>query len=265
MKKLLLIIGLMGCLQTLSAQSFFHSLRLELPEAETKVGIPIKDKSLLNLPYGMNGFLYPAQPQFSFLWTSFRWIALFYKDKFGLEFYSDGFYTSTSPDKFNRYLADRNPDYYLKSGYLISNLEFGGQALGIAYRLHWRSFILEPKFLLGFESLRNDSTLFNAYLKEKGSNQFLQYFIGRQELTPHQHSYQGRLLIGKRWKPHTNPTEYEIGCQLEYIYSPYTEQWTITQRSFDQPPVQNQLTVRTSARLVNIGAYFKVYLHRWVY
>ena len=273
MKKLALIIGLAGVIHSLSAQTtspssrktFFSDLRLELPMLETKAGFTINDKSLLSLPYGMNDLLYPTKPYYSFVWTSFRWIAVYYKDKFGLEFYSDDFSTSLNPDKFNNNLKNRFPGYYFSPGWILSDFEFGGQAIGISYRMHWKGLILEPKFLIGNESLRNDSSLYSAYLKQMGSNQFVEYNIGRFETTPHQRSYQGRFLIGKRWEKRNKPTGYEIGCQFEYIYSPYTARMDITQRSYGQPVIEDQLTIKTSARVVNAGLYFKIYPHRWIY
>lgn len=272
MEKLLLIIGLAVLADTLAAQPhaltrkkpFFNDFHLEFPMFETKTAITIKDKSLRNQPYGINDLFSHPTPYTSVIWTSFRWIALYYKDRFGLEFYSDGYSNQWDLTKFGDYLQKRYPGYYFRGGSIVSDFEFGGQAIGLAYRMHWKGLTIEPKFLLGFESFKDDSTWYStAYFKQPGSNHFVEYSMGRYEITRHQKSYQGRLLIGKKWKNKNGPAEYEIGAQFEYIYSPYTMQLQINERPYGQPPNNNQLIINTRASIVNLGIYGKIYPHWW--
>ena len=247
---------------------FHHHFHLELPMLEINYSIPGRNKNLLDLPYGMDKFMYPAQNSGApFLPNySFRWIAIFYKDKIGIELYSDGFGAPVNMNGFNHYMTAQFPGYYFNTDPSAGNVyNFVGQSLGIAYRIHWRSFILEPKFLLGFESLEGDSSYYYAYLKQQGSNQFTQYSI-IQSKTPHrQHSYHGRLLAGHRFHLGKKPTEFELGTQWEYIYSPYSLQVDILQQPYGQPQIDHHLDVKETWRQFNVGVYFKVYLHKWIY
>ncbi|MBS1661890.1 MAG: hypothetical protein JST68_12660 [Bacteroidetes bacterium] len=274
MKKLLLLFITLAGLRTRAQDPWaktytpekkpvFSRFHLELPMLETKVGLSATDKSLQNLPYGMGNIFSHTTPYTSFMWTSVRWFALYYKDCIGLEFYSDSYTNHYDPSRFSSYLQSRYPGYYLSPGWLVSDFEFGGHAFGLAYRTHWKSFVLQTKFLLGFESFNNDSIWYQAYFKQPGSNQFVEYGIGRYNLTPHQQNYQGRLLIGKRWQHKTEATEYEVGAQFEYIYSPYTMQLLSFDHPYGQPPIDNQVTARTSVRVINLGLYATLYPHWW--
>ena len=82
---------------------------------EISYNMPASNKALLNLPYGMDKFMYPVRPGVSPVSNNYsvRWIAIFYKDKIGIELYSDGFGSSVNMSDFSRYMTAQFPGYYV--------------------------------------------------------------------------------------------------------------------------------------------------------
>jgi hypothetical protein len=246
-------------------QGYVHALQVELPQLEFKYSIPVKEKGIGNLPYGMNQYLGSTQPGISAVVLNYtiRPISLFYKDKIGLSFYYNGFGANLDLDGYNRYMTDK---YSSKYNYVpmlsLTSLAFYGPAIGIAYRFHYRSYILEPNFIFGFEHLDDGMLDFEEPMRQYGSNQFVDYNLGISKSSPLQHSFRPRVAVGRRFHFKKISTVFEFGLVADYIYSPYAYNITLSQMSYGSLPTVEQLTVRTVYRQYNFGFYLKANLHR---
>lgn len=247
-------------------RAYDHALQFELPQIEMKWSFPLKEKGIGILPYGMNYYFQSPQASFSPIVTNFtfRVFSLFYKDRIGAAFYLNGFGANLDVSNFNRYLLKQYGSEYtdLPTYNSYSSLNFYGPAIGIAYRWHYKSFIIEPNFLFGFEHLDEGLAETEFVLKQDGSNQFLDYKLTVVDGTPRQHSYRPRLLVGRRFSFKKFSTVFEGGLVIDYIYSPYAYNLTISQTSYGYPPTIEQINVRTVYRQYNCGIYLKANLHR---
>ena len=271
MRELILFVLFAACIHSIHAQTygekgFLHDIHLELPQVEAKYSIPLKNKKFLALPYGMDTYLYPIQSSFSPMVRNFtvRIIAAYYKDKIGLEFYFEGFGGDVDMTAYHRYMAAQFPHYYYTTGPSNSSI-FYGPAVGIAYRIHWGSFIVEPKFILGYEKQDTVFPNYSSTFKERGSNQFINYTVRQTNTPSHQYSLHPRLQIGRRFHFKDKPTEFEAGAVGDFFYSPYSFRTDITQQPYGASPVTRSMNVSSTYRQFNIGMYFKVYLHKWLY
>jgi hypothetical protein len=246
-------------------QGYVHALQVELPQLELKYSVPVKEKGISTLAYGMNQFFRSPESGISAvaLNFTFRPISFFYKDKIGLAFYYNGFGSYLGVNDFNRYMVAK---YGSKYDYLpntdFNTLAFYGPAIGIAYRLHYGSYIIEPNFIFGFEHLDGGNLDFEEVMKQYGSNQFVDYQLGVSNASPAQHSYRPRLSVGRRYHFKKISTVFEFDLVVDYIYSPYAYNLTISQISYGYLPTVEQLAVRSVYRQYNFGVYLKANLHR---
>ena len=202
-------------------QAYVHALQYELPQLEMKWSFPVKEKGIGILPYGMNYYFQSPQTSFSPVTTNFtfRAVSLFYKDKIGLAVYYNGFGGDLDMTNFNRYLFKQYGSQYtnLPTYDSYATLNFYGPAIGIAYRWHYRSFVIEPNFLLGFEHLDGGVAGTELVLKQNGSNQFLDYLLAVTDVVPQQHSYRPRLLVGRRFTMKKIAPVLDAGFVFDYI------------------------------------------------
>lgn len=250
---------------TAQDQRYVHALQLELPQLELKYSIPIKEKGIGNLPFGMNQYFGSPNPGISAIGLNytFRPLSLFYKDKIGLSFYYNGFGAYLDGSGFNRYMAAKYSSQYNYTPYAyFTTLMFYGPAIGIAYRLHYGSYVIEPNLIFGFERFDEGTLDLGAGMRQYGSNQFVDYELGVTNATPFQHSFRGRLQLGRRYHVKKSFTVFELGLVADYIYSPHAYNITITQTSYGYLPTVERLVVKTVYRQVNFGLYLKAYLHR---
>ena len=246
--------------------AYVHAIQVELPQVELKYSLPLKDAGIGNLPNGANLFFQSPQSGFSpvVINYTFRPFALFYKDKIGVAFYYNGFGAYLDMTGFNHYMTSRYASQYsiVPDISYLKTLYFNGPAIGIAWRLHYKSFIIEPNFILGFEHLSNLDLATQEILKLNGSNQFLDYQLKTSQASPRQHSYRPRLQLGRRLHFEKISTVFELGLVFDYIYSPYVYNLTISQITYGNSPIVQKVTVRTVYRQYNFGLYLRADLHQ---
>lgn len=260
---MILIVGLVNAKG--QGGAYVHAIQFELPQLELKYSIPLKEKGIGNLPYGMNDYLQSPKSGISPVGVNytFRPLSLFYKDKIGVAFYLNGFGAYLDQKSFIRYMVNRYSSNYLFQSYdLLTPLQFYGPAIGIAYRWHYRSYIIEPNFLFGFEHLDVGELQFEQVMKQYGTNQFLDYALTATYGSSSQHSYRLRMLMGRRYSFKKISTVFEFGIVADYIYSPYAYHLTISQASYGSAPAIQQLAVSTVYRQFNFGLYLKANLHK---
>ena len=246
--------------------AYVHAIQVELPQVECKYSLPLKEAGIGNLPNGANLFFQSPQPGFSpvVINYTFRPFALVYKDKIGVAFYYNGFGAYLDMNGFNRYMVSHYAGQYSNVPDIssLTTLYFEGPAIGIAWRLHYRSFTIEPNFIFGFEHLSNVDLATEEILKQNGSNQFLDYQLTTGSASPRQHSYRPRLQLGRRCHFKKVSTVFELGLVFDYIYSPYAYNLTISQITYGNSPAIQQVTVRTAYRQYNFGFYLRADLHQ---
>ena len=281
MKKTLLLLFLIIVLQPCDAQSpvdsprvehrsgwqvFLDNFRLRFPTIEVNYAIPVKNKSLLGLPYGMDKFMYHTKPAIA-SWSlsnesySFRLLALYYKDRVGVEWYTDAFGGSLNLDDYNAWLVQQFPGYTIRTfPYFGSSLLFSGQRVGIAYKMHLKSFIIEPKAQWGFEALSLAPE--NYLFRQNGSNQFTEYQVARRQTNNNAYSYRGQIFFAKRFFSKKSTRIYEAGIKGEYIYAPYALQFTLTQKPYGMPVQVHQFDWKGSFTEWGFGVYGAFYLRK---
>jgi len=258
---LIMVVGLIG----VQAQGYVHAIQYELPQLELKYSIPLHSKDFDGLANGMNDYIRTPWSGMSPVGVNFtfRPVSLFYKDRIGVAFYLNGFGGYVDNSGFNRYMANRyGGEYVYSNSYLFTPLQFYGPAVGVAYRFRYKSYVIEPDLIYGFEHLDDGGLQFDQVMRQKGTNQFLEYSIWATNVTPRQRSYRGRLMIGKRVAFKRTATIWEGGFVADFIYSPYNCLLTISQASYGSAPILQQVAVSSIYRQLNFGAYVKMNLHR---
>ena len=267
-----LFIGYAAFAQTKTADSTHHKrfeklkpfltkFSIGLPDIHFEYCVPFKKTGNENLPYGMDkyfgvpksetGFDFPFGNNFNF-----RIIAIYYKDKLGVEFYYGGFGGIVPMNDFAQYLEKKYPNHYISDDYSIMNkgkdYDFKGVQFGITYKIHLKSFIIEPKFKIGFET--QYAYNYEPYVfKEIGTNNFTEYQIEERVTTRKpEHSYHAQLNVGKRitlFKRAKRPFTFEAGIKGEYIYAPYSLNVKVNEHTYGMPIVSNQFDITNAYKM----------------
>ena len=241
-------------------------VRFRLPPLEMTYSIPVKNKSFLGLPYGLDKFMYNIQPGPCSILTyandfRLRLAALYYKDRVGVEWYFGGFGGGVNVDDFNNYLNARFPGYTLGPiNYLPPSLSFFGQRFGLAYKMHLKKYVIEPKAQYGFETL--SLAPYNYRLKENGSNQFIEYQVSQQQTDKNGHSYHAELNLARRFFIKPGPHFIEAGVRGEYLYSPYALRFTMTQQPYGAPATINTLDWKGNFSAWEFGLYAAYFIRK---
>jgi len=231
---------------------------------------PIKSKKLLSQPYGLNTLLYDQQPSFGVIFPfsiagSFRILSLCYKEKIGLELYysSYGAYVDSKgmSDYLAAYFAAKYPNHYFhRLDQLYSIYSFQGAMWGLTYKMHYKKWIAEPKFLLGFESASPGFPPVYI-LKEMGGNQFINYTITEDFITKHQNSYHFQMNFARRFRFNKRSNfKHEIGINSEFMFAPYTAKFTLTEQAYGMAPVSHFVTFNDVFKTYSFGLFYAIYL-----
>lgn len=247
---------------------WYHNWRLRLPEFIFDRVFVIKDRSLLTFPDAMGQYMYPVNGGFQYMvpstnnW-SLRLIGLFYKDRIGLELYTGGYGGKIDDQAF---LQAKFPNYYgstAENSYNAYGSEnryyYWGWQYGLAYKQHYKGFVLEPKFILGFEKLRSAVNIWT--LKEKGSNQFMGYEVDTDD-SRKRPSYRLQMGLAKRLRvKNPEPWWFEIGLRTQYTMSAKRNiNMHITETPYGKPQTVQDVVLPIRFRSFAVGLFFTVYL-----
>jgi hypothetical protein len=253
---------------TVQKTHWYHAIRLRFPEFIFDRVFVIKDHSLVNFPDAMGLYMYPVKGGFQYIvpatnnWN-FRLIGLFYKDRIGLELYTGGYGGKTD---YQPFLQAKFPNYYGSKEDNVNNpydsenrYYYWGWQYGLAYKHHWKGFVLEPKFILGLEKLRSATN--SWIMKEKGSNQFTEYEVFTED-SRKRASYRLQMRLAKRFYIKSeNPWWVELGVKTEYAMAAKSNiNMHVVETPYGKPPIEQDVVVPIHYRSFAVGLFFTVYL-----
>jgi hypothetical protein len=254
---------------TVAKSHWYNAFQLRLiPEVFFDRVFPFRNPTLSTIPYGMDHYMYPTKAGFASDFGStyihnycFRIFGLYYKERIGLEFNVYKYGAQIDQQPFKDFLQTKFPNYYRSDlqSRRITTFTFGGVQVGAAYEAKWKGLIVVPKFLLGFAHLRDSGD--NWRLKEKGSNQFINYHVEYFDASRHQNSYHLQLRVAKRIHLGKGRTSLEMGLKTEYVLSS-KKHWVmqITEEPYGQPVKTEEVEVRTRYQSFAIGVYTALFI-----
>lgn len=276
MKKILLLLLSAGCTIPGNAQSvkdtakqqrhtIFRNFSIGLPVLYSGYGLSAQSNKTGNLPGGMNFYLkevrstsealLPVTPNYSF-----RVLALYFKDKIGLELSYAGYGAYTRRDAYNGYLADRYAGYYMNEHNGKEGVySFNGWRYGLMYKFHYRGLIIEPKLMVGFEKGPASGHTDQWYFKEMGSNQFTDLEI-KTTYPERKSSYHAQLNIAKQYGLKYGKVRGETGLYTAYLYAPYRFSISIKEAPYGHPETVTKVDFEDVFRQFRFGLYTIFYL-----
>src|SRR5215217_8619437 len=217
MKKILLFLFLAGYVIPGNAQSIQDTTRKRSRSTfrNFSIGFPVwysgyclssQGNKAGTLPSGMNYYLKDVKSTSESFFPithnyNFRLLALYFKDKIGIEVFYSGYGGPVERDGFDTYLANRYAGYYIQSILFSGKNEiysFNGWRFGLTYKFHYHHFIVQPELMIGFEKGTSGVQTDYWQLKEIGSNQFTDLRINTF-YPERKNSYHAQLNIARQY------------------------------------------------------------------
>lgn len=233
-----------------------HKINFCFTWFEAGASIPLKEKKLQDLPYGMNHYLYNPKTNLA---VCFFGIGLYYKNHLGITvIYSMQDY-SVPDGNYKNYISSQFPNYYLPFGVQAHTYSLNNINYRLSYRFHKNRFTFEPQFQLGVNDYRDFDTHF--VLKEKGSNNFIEYDIKKENQKKNIFSYQVALVTRYRFTKPQWKWNVEPGIRLAFMIVPTDYNYTISYNSYNMPATVNEVNIKQLNPNINItvvlGAFRK--------
>jgi hypothetical protein len=232
----------------------YHNLNVCFTWFELGAGIPLKEKKLRDLPYGMNHYLYG--PKAGFAGGGFG-LGFFYKNCVGLSTIFT-FSDFKVPDRnYKNYISAQYPGYFLPNNmqariYTLYNINYR-----LSYRFHKGHFTYEPQFQLGINDYKEFSTHF--VLKEEGSNNFVEYSIHQGSVKKNLFTYRAAVIARWRFsKPDWN-WNVEPCLRVEFMILPTNFNYTITSTPYNMPPAIQEVQVKQMHPTLTITAGLSIF------
>lgn len=173
---------------------------------------------------------------------SFVGLGLCYKDHWGLSVLFSFQEYSVPDGDYKNYISSQYPNYFSPAGTLDHVYSLDNINYRLSYRFHRGRFIYEPMLQLGINDYDEFETHF--VLKEKGSNNFIEYDIRKENTRKNIFSY--RLGFAARWRL-TRPDwkwNVEPGIKLDVLLVPTNFNYTITSKPYNMPATAYEVNVK---------------------
>lgn len=258
---------------TVHKKTWFNNFQIRwIPEIYGERVFPFHNRAFSKLPYGMNQYMYPTKAGWGTFGDfninapginnySYRILGIYYKERVGVEFNAYGYGAAVDPQPFKDYMRSAYPNYYRNDSAELkyNRFSFTGLQVGLAYEMKWNGLIIIPKFLVGFASLRDSGNYWR--LKEKGSNNFINYRVERYETSSPLNSYHLQLRVAKRIHLGKGRTSLELGLKTEYVLSAKKPLvMKITEEAYGKPATIDEVNVRTRYQSFAIGLYTTLFV-----
>lgn len=222
--------------------------------------IPLKNSKDNSLPASVYAFTHQKKPNIHA--NAFR-LGLIYKAKYGIEvFYNFQMGVAYKSSDIEDYLSQSYPNYQSPKKSRNVNpaytADWKGWQAAVFYRIRLhRRIYLEPKFQVGFETYSQGNAAY--YLKEKGSNQFIEYFanVDRQNVKAPSFHY----ILNTSWimNPNAEKVKFELGLKAEYLVMNVNLDYTITQSPYGLPEKTEQYKVKQYTNGLILALYMKMH------
>lgn len=245
-------------------KGFLNRFTIGFPVFHVNYYVPFKSDKVAALPYGINYLLYDVQPSVTSLggdFFSFRLLALYYRDKIGIQctYSRYGAHISESSDaEYSAYLAKEHSGYNTNVS-IADYYKFSGLRLGLSYRVALqRKIVLEPMLQMGFETYNPGYPLIKAMMREYSSNQFI-LLQADGEVMRQPHSYEAGLNLGRTLDFRKSKYHGEFGAHASYMMAPYDARIIITEKPYGMPQTVRQVEFKEVLRAVSFGLYLQFY------
>ena len=246
--------------------TFIHRFSVGLPVLNFDWCIPVKNKGLLDLPYGQGAYFYQSRNSLGSCIPAtdgnIRFFSLFFDDKWGVELGYAAYGTKVNPDAFQQYLVDHLSNYYITGPKQDINTWFSyysGLLYGATYMFHYKKYLIAPKLLMGFRSAEISYTDDYSF-KERGSNHYLNYSVTRQSLRNFSTSFHTQLNFARQFYWQSQYTKLELGIKLEYMFIPYHTRVVVSRQSFGTSESEQAFDFRGNYQMFSIGVYYAIYI-----
>jgi hypothetical protein len=214
--------------------------------------IAFKQSKLTKLNYGLDKYYSKLKGDMHF---SFFGLSFYYKKKFGLgAMFTD--YEFISYDMgYNDYLTQKYPNHFIPEHSIHSILQIQTFSLNASYRQKFKYFTLEPKFRVCFNSFNSNNESFR--LKEKGSNQYIQFELNEQ-IKSYKNNYIFILALFHQFNTKSVTIfNLEVGVQAELVLTPVKSVVTVTETPYNMPSI----VYSENISLLNPALAFGVFLN----
>ena len=226
---------------------FFDDLSISFIWFEAEALYPIKESHLKSLPSGMSQLLYNSKGGFS---ADFFGLSFYYKNRYGIELmlldYSE---IGSDESSFVNYLTDKYPNNYVDDNYWGAGYVSGGL---LAYRLCYRHplkyFQITGKLQLGINNIEVYNEL--KTFKEKGTNQFIEYSIEKENLKRTTIDYHFIVDLSKQFNI---GIPIELGLKSEFTLIPSLYEYTISETPYGKASLINTMTLKQNHPSWGIG------------
>lgn len=189
-------------------------------------------------------------------------IGLLYKNKFGFESfynfssgleYTDSYLKDYLSTIYPNYESPKNMDYTHSSEFM----KWKGWQAAIYYRIKIKNFYIDPKFQIGIETISQRGTSY--YLKEKGSNHFVNYYLNSESLRKYTPSYHYIINFSRRMNPNSTKLILDVGFKFEFEVLNLRMRYTIIESQYGFPTKYTDYNSNQALKVFIIGTYFKLF------
>lgn len=239
-------------------KSFFHHLSFSTVVCEAGPFFPVKEKKIRSLPFGMNSYLYNVQSG----GTSYGFFAagVYYDDRFGVEILYRRSSFEVDGAEFSKYLSSKYPEHYVKTYWGVNEV-VEGLAYRLCYKFHFRYFQVEPQLQFGINNLYTYDESF--FLKEKGSNNFIEYSIRKVNQKKNIVDY--HLIVDILKRLHLKGVDvfnFELGIKTELMMMPTSYNYILTESPYGGTPTVNEVQVKQNHLAYGVEAVIRFYFKR---
>lgn len=219
------------------------------------LGYLITSDEVKNLSNGMNYFL--QKPERGLAFSLFLPMIAF-RDKFiiSCDLFNFSSYTING-DNFETFLASKYPNYFIPEVTWIQ-YDFWSIKPCFLYRMHYKRWLLEPN--VGWEKHSDILPEANYTLREKGSNQFIEYKIKTKNEDKTELIYFGTNLFYRFKKPEATKLNIELGLKAMYAFGNINAQYEILEKPYLKPEtltyVDYNLPIRNIKFIIGLRMFF---------
>ena len=234
------------------------TITITLTPVEIGFAIPIKDKKNDALPEPINVFANRKNTAINF---NLLRLGILVKERYGIEaFYN--FYTNQNytHDVFANYISNTHPNYEkpvsVNRNYYNTST-WKGWEFALYYRIKIKKIYIEPKFQIGFEKFTQGN--FEYYMKEKGSNQFIEYSLTSQNTKKYTPSYHYIVNVSRRLTPSSKKLKFELGLKFEYSVMNVNLIYNSSETPYGQPEKKAEYNVKQSVNAFTIAIFGRLF------
>lgn len=236
------------------AQNFFKNNSIYFTPVELGSFMPLKPKANNKLPQPVSLFANEMENEFC---LNFLKLGIVHKKVLGAEaYYNFGTYSYFKNDKLQNYLTDNFPGY--SAGHPDwADVKWKGYNVAAFYDLKSsHNICVTPKVQLGVNSYHQDNV--STYVKEYGSNQFIEYSILNTDRKNYFYSAHFILNVAYEFNTPVDVVKTRIGLKGEYMHMNLPLRYEIVESGYNKPTVSKAFDVTQKINAFSVCVFFCV-------